>query len=146
MALHGQASVSEVPSMEDAYAGYTTPQPPPRQAPPREPMAAQRNYPPHPNTYPGYRRRPVGPWLAIVLMLGVLGAVGAYFWFDANRETAEDLLGLEVDSYLQYLQEEQAATTDDDTLAVLPIDRATGSEGGVPPANVPGLSPVPGDR
>jgi type II secretory pathway predicted ATPase ExeA len=94
---------------------------PPGQA---EPIIPRPSYP-HPNMYPGYRRGPRVPWLPIVVVLFLVLGAGFYAWLQMDRESAEDLLGLEIDSYISYLQNEgQEEQPPVDLSDIVPIERA----------------------
>ena len=101
-------------------------------ATPRGPMPAARAEPiiprtsyPHPNMYPGYRRGPRVPWLAIVVVLFIVLGAGFYAWLQMDRESAEDLLGLEIDSYISYMQNEgQGEQVPIDAADIVPIERS----------------------
>jgi type II secretory pathway predicted ATPase ExeA len=101
------------------------PRPAPRQRPlpQREPVMADR--PPPPNAYPGLRRPSPMPWLGLLVVICIALGLGVYAWYDNNRETAQDLLGLEVDSYLQELEREQQAAPSEELVldGIAPIER-----------------------
>ena len=111
-----------------ASAGYA--------ATPRGPVASGQAEPiiprspyPHPNMYPGYRRGPRVPWLPIVVILFLVLGAGFYAWLQMDRESAEDLLGLEIDSYISYLQNEgQEEPPPIDVSDIVPIERTDGAE------------------
>jgi type II secretory pathway predicted ATPase ExeA len=106
-----------------------------------EPIIPRPSYP-HPNMYPGYRRGPRVPWLPIVIVLFLVLGAGFYAWLQMDRESAEDLLGLEIDSYISYLQNEgQEEQPPVDLSDIVPIERVDSAA----PAAVP-LPAAPGNE
>jgi len=111
-----------------ASAGYAATQRGPDASGQAEPIIPRSPYP-HPNMYPGYRRGPRVPWLPIVVILFFVLGAGFYAWLQMDRESAEDLLGLEIDSYISYLQNEgQEEPPPIDVSDIVPIERTDGAE------------------
>lgn len=112
-----------VPGMDETYAGYPGPGGRPRRGPPPpDPMDTGLR---HPNLYPRRRRSSRSPWFGMLVFLALLAGLGAYAWYQVDRESAEDLLGLEIDSYLSEL-------SGDGKRDIVPIQRQRDTEPTLP--------------
>jgi type II secretory pathway predicted ATPase ExeA len=77
-----------------------------------------------PPLHPHHHRPPHRIWLGVAVLLLFAAGSAVYSWYQMDRETAEDLMGFEIDSFLNAQRNESSENTEDVvSLQIEPIER-----------------------